>query len=103
MTEACPLPRVTVKIPTQLRAPVGGSAAVSVRGDTVAAVFAAVDKHFPDFIDRICLRGEGGVGLQLSRFVHIYVNGEDIRFQDGLQTRLSEGDEVTVLPTNAGG
>ena len=88
---------VTVKIPAQLRPATGGEGEIEVDGDTVGEALDAVfDKH-EGLRDRIT---EGG---DLRRFVNVYVSGEDIRFQDGLETKLSDGDEVTILPAVAGG
>jgi MoaD family protein len=88
---------VTVKIPTQLRATTGGEGEIEVDGATVGEALDAVfDKH-DGLRDRITQDGD------LRRFVNVYVSGEDIRFKDGLDTSISEGDEVTILPAVAGG
>jgi sulfur-carrier protein len=88
---------VTVKIPTQLRAATGGESDVEVEGSTVGEALDAVYSQHDGLRDRITDGGE------LRRFVNVYVSGEDIRFQDGLQTPVSDGDEVTILPAVAGG
>jgi len=88
---------VTVKIPTQLRAATGGEAEVEVSGSTVGEALDAVFDAHGELRDRITQDGE------LRRFVNVYVSGEDIRFQQGLETALEEGDEVTILPAVAGG
>ena len=88
---------VTVKIPTQLRAATGGEAEIEAEGSTVGEVLDAVFEQHSGLRDRITQDGD------LRRFVNVYVSGEDIRFQDGLQTPISEGDEVTILPAVAGG
>ena len=88
---------VTVKIPTQLRAVTGGDAEVDVEGSTVGEALDAVFDQHGDLRDRITQNGD------LRRFVNVYVSGEDIRFQDGLETTISDGDEVTILPAVAGG
>jgi molybdopterin synthase sulfur carrier subunit len=88
---------VTVKIPTQLRAATDGEAEVEVDGTTVGEVLDAVFTQHDGLRERITEDGD------LRRFVNVYVSGEDIRFQDGLQTPISEGDEVTILPAVAGG
>ncbi len=89
---------VTVKLPTQLRASVGGASTVPVTGVTVKEVLDAVYAEHPDLRERIC--GEDGV---LRRFVNVYVGGEDIRYLDGLATPVDEGGEVQILPAVAGG
>ena len=88
---------VTVKIPAQLRAVTGGEEEVAVEGDTVGEALDAVFAAHEQLRERITDDGT------LRRFVNVYVSGEDIRFQEGLQTPLSDGDEVTILPAVAGG
>jgi sulfur-carrier protein len=88
---------VTVKIPTQLRAVTGGEAEINVEGATVGEALDAVFEQHDGLRERITQDGD------LRRFVNVYVSGEDIRFQDGLETPISEGDEVTILPAVAGG
>jgi sulfur-carrier protein len=88
---------VTVKIPAQLRAVTGGEGEFEVNGSTVGEALDAVFAEHEDLRERIT--EDGG----LRRFVNVYVSGEDIRFRDGLDTEVTEGDEVTILPAVAGG
>jgi len=88
---------VTVKIPSQLRSATGGEAEASVEGATVGQVLDALYDRFGELRDRIAQ--DGG----LRRFVNVYIGGEDIRFLDGLDTDVADGDEVTILPAVAGG
>ena len=88
---------VTVKIPTQLRAATGGQAEVEVDGSNVGEALDAVFAAYGDLRERITQDGT------LRRFVNVYVSGEDIRFQQGLDTGIEDGDEVTILPAVAGG
>lgn len=88
---------VTVKIPAQLRAVTDGEGEIEVEGTTVGEALDAVFEQHDDLRERITEDGS------LRRFVNVYVSGEDIRFQDGLDTELSDGDEVTILPAVAGG
>jgi molybdopterin synthase sulfur carrier subunit len=88
---------VTVKIPTQLRAATGGESEVQVEGTNVGEALDAVFAAYGDLRERITEDGT------LRRFVNVYVSGEDIRFQQGLETSIKEGDEVTILPAVAGG
>lgn len=88
---------VSVKIPTQLRAATGGVAEAHVDGSTVGEVLDALYGRFDELRDRISQ--DGG----LRRFVNVYIGGEDIRFLDGLETAVADGDEVTILPAVAGG
>ena len=88
---------VTVKIPAQLRAATGGEAEFEVDGSTVGEALDAVFDRHDGLRQRIT--EDGG----LRRFVNVYVSGEDIRFRDGLETELDDGDEVQILPAVAGG
>jgi molybdopterin synthase sulfur carrier subunit len=87
-----------VRIPTPLRKFTAGADAVSASGNSVAAVVDQLDKQFPGIKSRIC--DEAG---QVRRFVNIFVNGEDIRFQQQLGTPVKDGDEVSIVPAIAGG
>ena len=89
---------VTVKIPTQLRSVTGGEAEASVEDvSTVGEVLDGLYERFEGLRERIAEDGD------LRRFVNVYVAGEDIRFLDGLDTPVEDGDEVTILPAVAGG
>jgi MoaD family protein len=88
---------VKVKIPTQLRSATDGESVANVDGATVGDVLESLFEQYEDLRSRIS--EDGG----LRRFVNVYVGGEDIRFLDGLQTQVSDGDEVTILPAVAGG
>jgi molybdopterin synthase sulfur carrier subunit len=88
---------VRVKIPTQLREATDGEATASVDGATVGEVLDSLYERFGELRSRIS--EDGG----LRRFVNVYVAGEDIRFLDGLDTPVKDGDEVTILPAVAGG
>ena len=88
---------VKVKIPAQLRPATGGEGEIEVDAATVGdALDAVFDKH-DGLRERITEDGD------LRRFVNVYVAGEDIRFQDGLETTIADGAEVTILPAVAGG
>ena len=87
----------TVKIPTQLRPATGGESEVEVSGGTVGEALDAVFDAHSELRERITQDGD------LRRFVNVYVSGEDIRFQQGLDTPVNESDEVTILPAVAGG
>ena len=88
---------VNVKIPTQLRAATEGEGVATVDGTTVGEVLDSLYERFGELRSRIA--EDGG----LRRFVNVYVDGEDIRFLDGLDTPVKDGDEVTILPAVAGG
>ena len=88
---------VTVRIPTPLRTLTGGEEAVQVEGSTVAEVIENLEQKHPGMRER--LLDEKGV----RRFVNVYVGDEDIRFLDGLQTKLEAGTEISIVPAIAGG
>jgi sulfur-carrier protein len=89
---------ITVKIPTQLRSVTNGEAEADVAdAGTVGEVLDGLYDRYDGLRDRIAEDGD------LRRFVNVYVGGEDIRFLDGLETQVDDGDEVTILPAVAGG
>jgi MoaD family protein len=88
---------ITVRIPPTLRDQTGGEPAVDAAGGTVRELLDDLTGRFPQLRERIYDDG------RLAGFVNVYVEGEDIRFQDGLETAVSDGDEVTILPAVAGG
>lgn len=88
---------VTVRIPAPLRPLTGGAATVDCAPGTVREVIDQLDGRHAGFRDRVMEDGS------LRRFVNVFVAGEDIRFGDGIETRVGEGQEVTILPAVAGG
>ena len=89
---------VTVRIPTQLRELSGGAAEVQIAPGPLAEVLTALDTAHPGFSGR--LFDETG---NLRRFVNVFVADEDIRFLDGLQTAVTDGQTVSIVPAVAGG
>jgi molybdopterin synthase sulfur carrier subunit len=89
---------VNVRIPEVLRKLTGGSDLVSLEASTVKEMIEALEKAHPGIKERIC--DEQG---NVRRFVNVFVNDEDIRFQDNLETKLAAGTEVSILPAIAGG
>lgn len=89
---------VRVRIPTQLRDLSGGEPEVSVEGATVAEALAALEAAHPGFAERI-LDTDGA----LRRFVNVFVAEEDVRFLQGLDTPVAEGQVVSIVPAVAGG
>jgi molybdopterin converting factor small subunit len=89
---------VNVRIPTTLRSLTGGQSEVSVEGATVSEVLANLESAHPGFADRI-LTPEGG----LARFVNVFVADDDVRFMDGVDTAVPDGETVSIIPAVAGG
>ena len=89
---------VSVRIPTILRTYTGGDSEVSATGANVAEILDDLDARFAGIKGRIV--DEDG---KLRRFVNVYVDGEDIRFGDGVDTLVPDGGEIQILPAVAGG
>jgi MoaD family protein len=88
---------VTVSIPTILRTHTGGEKRVTATGSTLKDVITDLVSNYSGITERLLDDGK------LQRFVNIYVNDEDVRFSGGLETEISDGDSVTILPAVAGG
>ena len=88
----------TVKIPPVLRASVGGEKEVSAEGASVGAVLQALASAHPQTQSQL-FSAEG----ELNRYVNVYLNDEDVRVLDGLQTAVGESDTLVILPAMAGG
>lgn len=91
---------VTVSIPTILRTHTDGEKRVSASGETLQAVITDLEANYSGISERLIDTDNAG---KLHRFVNIYVNDEDVRFSGGLDTAISDGDSVTILPAVAGG
>jgi len=89
---------VEVRLPTLLRSHADGAASVSADGATVAEVFGDLTGRFPGLAGQL-VDGEG----VLHKFVNVYVNDDDIRYLDQLDTKVGDGDVVSILPAVAGG
>jgi molybdopterin synthase sulfur carrier subunit len=89
---------IEVRIPTILHSYTGGQKVVTGSGDTLDALLADLDGQYSGLRGRL-VTDEG----QLHRFVNVYVNDEDVRFTGALDTKLTDGDSVTILPAVAGG
>lgn len=89
---------VTVRVPTPLRRYTGGQAQVTAEGITLAEVIDDLESRYAGLRER--LLDEKG---ELRRFVNVFVNEEDIRFQNGLATAVKDGDEISIVPAIAGG
>ncbi len=87
----------TVRIPTPLRPHAGGHDSAQADGTTVGEVLNALTTNFPELRTRLF------DGEELRRFVNVYVNNEDIRFLEDLDTPVAAADEVSIIPAVAGG
>jgi molybdopterin converting factor small subunit len=88
----------TIKIPPVLRASVGGEREVFASGDSVGDVLRDLADSHPATADQL-FSADG----ELNRYVNVYLNDEDVRVLDGLDTAVSDGDTVVILPAMAGG
>jgi len=89
---------VEVKLPTLLRVHAGGEASVSADGATIGEVFDDLTQRYPGLADNLI--GDDG---QLHKFVNVYRNDDDIRYLDALDTKVADGDVISILPAVAGG
>ncbi|MBI3088610.1 MAG: MoaD/ThiS family protein [Candidatus Omnitrophica bacterium] len=89
---------VKVRIPTPLQRITNGQGEVACEGKTVSDLLTDLERRYPGIRERIC--DETG---KLRRFVNVFVNEEDIRFLQGDQTPLKDGDDVSIIPAIAGG
>ena len=89
---------IQVRIPTPLRKFTGGAESVDASGATIAALVQDLETRHPGLKERIC--DDAG---KVRRFVNVYVNGDDIRFLDNLETPVKDGDEISIVPAIAGG
>ena len=87
-----------VKIPPVLRPRTGGEAEVTAAGETVGDVLASLASEHPDTRDQL-FSSDG----ELNRYVNVYLNDEDVRVLDGLDTAVAASDTVVILPAMAGG
>lgn len=89
---------VEVRLPTLLRPHADGASSVSAEGATVGEVFGDLTTRYPGLADQL-VDGSGG----LHKFVNVYRNDDDIRYLDQLDTKVAEGDTISILPAVAGG
>ena len=89
---------VEVRLPTLLRPHAGGAASVSAAGATVGDVFADLTARYPGLADQL-VDESGGI----HKFVNVYRNDDDVRYLDQLDTKVADGDVVSILPAVAGG
>jgi molybdopterin converting factor small subunit len=91
-------PTVTVRIPTPLRKYTDNESAVDVAGATVGEVLRALTDRFPDLKDNLFNESD-----ELRQFVNVYVDDEDVRYLDGEDTAVGDAEELSIVPSIAGG
>ncbi len=89
---------VEIRLPTVLRQYAGGQASIRANGGTIGEVFEDAQRQFPLLAGHLVTE-EG----KLHRFVNVYLNDEDVRFLQGLDTPVNDSDTVVILPAMAGG
>jgi len=89
---------VKVRIPTPLRKLTNGADEVTAEGGNINEIIDNLEKNYPGLKERIC-EPDG----KLRRFVNLYLNDEDIRFKENMETRLKDNDELSIIPAIAGG
>jgi MoaD family protein len=89
---------VSVRVPTILRPYTQGVSEVSVEGSTLSEVLDSLDSSYPGIKSRV-LDDSG----ELRRFVNVYVDNDDVRFAEGLQTKIKDGGQISIIPAVAGG
>lgn len=92
---------IEVRIPTILRTYTAGEKAVDADGANLTALIDSLEANHPGIKDRLV--EDKGNGIELRRFVNVYINDEDVRFIGSLDAELSDGDQVVILPAVAGG
>lgn len=88
----------SVRIPTILRTYTGGQSEVPAEGSTLSEILESLEKNHTGISARV-LDDTG----KLRRFVNVYVNDDDVRFSEGLQTVVPDGANVSIIPAVAGG
>jgi molybdopterin synthase sulfur carrier subunit len=89
---------VMIRIPSPLRRVTNGLDKVEVNGETLQGCINELESEFPGVSERM-LDEQGA----LREFVNVYINGEDVRFLQGLETTTQSGDEISIVPAVAGG
>jgi len=89
---------VEVRLPTLLRPHADGASSVAVEGATVGEVFGEITARYPGLVGQLT-DDQGG----LHKFVNVYCNDDDIRYLDQLDTKVTDGDVISILPAVAGG
>lgn len=88
---------ITINVPTILQSLTNNQKRIDASGDNVQEVINHIESQYPGFKARIIKEGK------VHRFMNIYINDDDIRFSDNLETSVSDSDSITILPAVAGG
>jgi molybdopterin synthase sulfur carrier subunit len=88
---------VIVRVPTTMRPLSGGASTIEVAPGTLGDVIAELERKHPGFADRLLEDGA------LRRFVNVFVDDDDVRYLDGLETKVPDGQTVSIIPAVAGG
>lgn len=89
---------VKVRIPTPLRSLTNGKSEVDCAGSTIIEIIDSLENDFAGIKERICEQND-----QIRRFVNVYLNDEDIRFLDSINSKVKDGDTISIIPAIAGG
>lgn len=89
---------ILIRIPTPLRRVTNGQSKVEVESGNLGEIIERMESDYPGFKERLV--DEDG---ELRYFVNIYLNGEDVRFLQGMETTTKTGDELSIVPAVAGG
>ena len=92
---------IEVRIPTILRSYTGGEKAVDASGSTLSELIESLESNHPGIKERLVEDKDGQDDLR--RFVNVYVNDDDVRFAEGLETAIKDGATVSIIPAVAGG
>jgi len=87
-----------VRVPMPMRSLTSGAGEVQVVAGSLSTIIAQLERDYPGMRERLC--DEDG---ELRRFINVFVNGEDARFLEGLETAVRDGDELSIIPAMAGG
>ncbi|RJQ27218.1 MAG: MoaD/ThiS family protein [Peptococcaceae bacterium] len=89
---------IMVKVPASLSHLTGGKKTIACAGGNIAACLDSLETQFPGIKEKLCDEKGEAFG-----FINVFVNGENVRYLQGMDTPLREGDEVTIIPAIAGG
>ena len=89
---------VVVRIPTPLRKFTNGQGEIKIDANNVVELIVSLEKNYPGMKSRLC--DDAG---QIRKFINVFINEEDIRFKENMNTALKDGDDISIVPAIAGG